>query len=373
MLKINNSKKKTKKSLALILASFLFASSNIGTYSVYATDFQDDTMINETEFYNPNFSDVTNNILKEIANKTLNKNALSSIDIALSDRDKNTCEYFISQGISSFANEQKKIKYDYAYQKSEYSPYLYEEYTIEDIYIVNNLNRRYFDLPRQLCLLTKLSDFGGYSLFEVHGSEPTYIITDKDGRVLSFSTGYVYKDLSSKKKNMIPLKDFLTYNGLKSKNSYTYFELFEGLTFDVSKRLSFYGCSTDVSKVSDIRVVDANSPMTYKENTIQDYYFLKYECPYLFIEGKNIYADVCNPSAIVTIDEKEELYYHDPKTDTSLCDLMIPGKSISPLIDLAAFARDKNLNVGYYISDNRIKEISKQLETKGKTLEKTAN
>ena len=120
MLKVKNKRMLMKKGAALVLASVLFVSSSKVAYAdgteSYISSIEEGLKAND-------FSKVTNNILKDIVNTTNSKIALSDIDIALKSDSNN--DHFIAQGISAFAQEQKKIKFKDAYEMSQYDPYLY--------------------------------------------------------------------------------------------------------------------------------------------------------------------------------------------------------------------------------------------------------
>ena len=58
---------------------------------------------------------------------------------------------------------------------SKYDPYLYINYDIDEISVFDNLTGKISSLPRQICLLTKITDFGSYSRYNRCKWQNTYI------------------------------------------------------------------------------------------------------------------------------------------------------------------------------------------------------
>ncbi len=367
MLKVKNKRMLMKKGAALVLASVLFVSSSKVAYAdgteSYISSIEEGLKAND-------FSKVTNNILKDIVNTTNSKIALSDIDIALKSDSNN--DHFIAQGISAFAQEQKKIKFKDAYEMSQYDPYLYINYDIDEISVFDNLTGKISSLPRQICLLTKITDFGSYSLYELHANTPCYVITDASGKILTYSGGSNYYDLNSKNKYAVSFKEFLKSNGYVYDENYSYLDLFEGFTFDFSEHMCQYTPSSNY-KISDVLVIDVETPVTTGSNMSQDYYFIKYVCPNLFIEGENIYKDVENTNAKITVDEENTLSYYDAYNDTSIydIDMRYVGEgypSSSALVRLKDFAEEKDFKIGFSVSYYELKEFSEYVNPKNKTL-----
>lgn len=372
MLKVNNSKKFVKRGSSLILASLLLASvftNDIST--VHALTIEDRLSTINDELISSNFSKTTKGILKAISNTTNNDRVLSLIDIALDEGDDR--EYFIAQGICTFAQEQEHLTYKEAYSQDQYNPYLYINYDVEDIRVFNNLNGRSLILPKQICLFTKIADFDSYIIYKVHDTNPSYIITDTEGNILSYSTGDTYEVFNFGARQVTSLKDFLEKNELSSEDSYSYLELFEGLTFDVSEKLSNYAYPSK-TKRSNILVVDGTSSLTVSSLEHDDYYFIKYGYPYLFIDGRDVYKDVANENAKITVDEENTLRYYDGTTGTELFDLDMHfvdgGSSTSALVSLGEFAKDNGINIGFNVTDEFLIDLCNQFNKKGKSLEK---
>lgn len=369
MLKVKNKRTLMKKGTALVLASLLFASSPEVAHAV-----DNDTYVSSIndELKATSFSTSLKNILKAIVNTTNNHIALNDIDVALNDDEFS--RYFIAQGICSFAQEQEKIKFKEAYELDQYNPYLHINYDMSDICIFNNLSRDLSSLPKQICLLTKLADFGSYSLYELHANTPCYVITDASGKILTYSTGDTYYDLNNKNRSVVPLKDFLKANGFGYEETYSYLDLFDGFTFDFSEKACNY-TSSNTSKASDVLVIDGTGSITVDYNMNQDYYFIKYVCPNLFIEGEDIYKDIENPNAKITVDNQSTLCYYDALNDTNIYDIdmsyVCGGASTSALVPLKDFAKGKNLKVGFTVTDYELKEFSDSLNIKDKSLGKT--
>lgn len=358
-----------KKGTALVLASLLFASSPEVAHAV-----DNDTYVSSIndELKATSFSTSLKNILKAIVNTTNNHIALNDIDVALNDDEFS--RYFIAQGICSFAQEQEKIKYKDAYELDQYNPYLYINYDISDISVFNNLSGYVSSLPKQICLLTKLADFEEYSLYELHANTPCYVITDTSGKILTYTTGDTYCDLNNRNRSVIPFKDFLKTNGFSYEENYSYLDLFEGFTFDFSEKACNYTPS-NTSKTSDVLVIDGTGSVTVDYNMNQDYYFIKYVCPNLFIEGENIYRDIENHDAKITVDDQSTLCYYDALNDTNIYDIdmsyVCGGASTSALVPLKDFAKGKNYKVGFTVTDYELKEFSDSINIKDKSLGKT--
>lgn len=372
MLKVNSSKRFMKKGGSLILASLLLASVfNNDVSTVHAVNEEERMSSIYDELINSDLSKTTRGILKAMADTTRSDMVLSLIDIALDDvEDK---DYFIAQAISTFAQEQEKIKYKDAYEESEYNPYLYINYSIDDICVYDNLSGLSATLPKQICLLTKLGDFETYSIYEVHDTNPSYIITDKDGYILTYSVGDKFRVFEYGMREVTPLKEFLNNNGLSWEDSYSYLDLFEKLTFDVSEKLNGYRYPT-TSRASDVMVIDGTKHLTTSTDGHDDYYFIKYGYPYLFIKGRDVYKDVVNPSSRVTVDELDTLRYYDEATETELFDLdmhfVTGGPTSSCLVSLKEFAKDNDFKVGFYVTDDFLINVSNQYNEKGESLEK---
>lgn len=367
MLKVKNKRTLIKKGAALVLASVLFVSSVKVAYAdetdSYISSIEEGLKTND-------FTNVTNNILKDIVNTTNNKIVLSDIDIALKSDSNN--DLFIAQGISAFAQVQKKIKFKDAYQMSKYAPYLYINYDIDEISVFDNLTGKISSLPRQICLLTKITDFGSYSLYELHANTPCYVITDASGKILTYSGGSNYYDLNNKNKYAVSFKEFLKSNGYVYEENYSYLDLFEGFTFDFSEYMCQYTPSRNY-KTSDVLVIDIETPVTTGSNMSQDYYFIKYVCPNLFIEGENIYKDVENFNAKITVDDENTLSYYDACNDTSIYDIDMRYvgdgyPSSSALVRLKDFAKEKDFKIGFSVTDYKLKEFSECVNQKNKTL-----
>lgn len=372
MLKVNSSKRFMKRGSSLILASLLLASvfnNNIST--VHAVNEEERMASIYDELINSDLSKTTRGILKSMADTTRNDRVLSLIDISLDDVEDR--DYFIAQAISTFAQEQEKIKYKDAYEESEYNPYLYINYSIDDICVYDNLSGLNAVLPKQICLLTKLGDFETYSIYEVHDTNPSYIITDANGQILTYSSGDKFKAFEYGMREITPLKDFLNNNGISCEESYTYLDLFEGLTFDVSEKLNGYRYPIN-AMASNVLVIDGTKPLTTSTDDHADYYFIKYGYPYLFIKGRDVYKDVVNPSSRVTVDELDTLRYYDEKTGTELFDLnlhFVTGEPTSScLVSLKEFAKDNDFKVGFYVTDEFLINTSNQYNGERKNLEK---
>ncbi len=205
MLKIQKQRKMNSKLGALILSSLLslslFCNNNLNV------DAKDNS---RTESFNSEFERSTVNkkmkdILREIANNTSKDIVLNSIDLALNGDEFS--EYFMGQAVLTFGLEQRKIKYADAYLEDCYNPYLYINYSLDDIRIVNNLNGAIKMFPKQICMLTKLADFSKYSIYEMYSDSPCYVITSKE-RVLAIGTVDGLKSVESECVDLTSLKDF---------------------------------------------------------------------------------------------------------------------------------------------------------------------
>ncbi|MDE6141463.1 MAG: hypothetical protein K2G03_02560 [Bacilli bacterium] len=223
MLKVNSSKKFLKQGSSLILASLLLASVfNNDVSTVHAVNDEEYASSIYDELINSDLSKETRGILKAMADKTDSRRVLSDISIALDDSEYR--EYFIAQSICTFAQEQEKITFSDAYLYDLYNPYLYISYKAEDVCVFDNLKGKSSILPKQICLFTKIADFGDYAIYKVHDTFPSYIITDRDGNILTYSTGDTYNEFNNVK-STLPLKDFLESNGLFCEDSYSYVDI----------------------------------------------------------------------------------------------------------------------------------------------------
>lgn len=358
MLKINKCKQATS---IFALASMLSISALFNNYiTVSAKDVANKELVKENESTS-NFSKETREIIEEISNSTKNSIILNDLDLCLESDEYS--EYFLAQAICTFGHEQRKVKYSDAYSKDQYNPYLYTNYNIDDISIINNYNGGMKGLKNQIYMLTKLADFGNFSLYEVHDEAYSYIITNRDGKVLNVSDGHDFIELGNQDIELTSFKDFLNDYGMSSKvrKNYSYIDLFEDLTYQISEQISLFAPSDKV-RTSDVLVLDATISLTISENKDRDYYFIKYAYPYLFIQGRDVYVDPSNLNAKVTVDEINTLRYYDAKNQISLFDLDMHfvdgGKSSSSLVKFSDFMKNNNCSVGLYVTDEYLRELS---------------
>lgn len=368
MLKIKKFKKSLAKASAFLLAANVLFS-NVSNVEARSEESETKEVI-ETMVTDSDFSDTTQDIIKNIVDNTDSESVLDSIRLSLKYGESDA-DYLI-ETIYSAAYVQEKEHFKEAYQKAQYDPYLFMEYNIDEISIVDNLDGKIKGLPKQICLLTKSAEYGEYLIYKIYSDndysfyEDYYVVVNKDGKVISSASliSNSYTDISKKDISLTSFKQFLKDNKMTDliKENYSYIELFENLTFDISKRL----CECKNNKLiddKDILVVDNTGGMCLAENNNQMYYFIVKVCPYLFIEGRDMYRDVINEDARITVDPRHTLRYSDFVNDVSLYneDLhFVDGASHTDcLLGFKEFMKMKNFSSMKKVSDDFLVGLNK--------------
>lgn len=235
--------------------------------------------------------------------------------------------------------------------------------------ILNNLDGRKKELPKDIGIMVNLSTFGNYKFYEkVAGNEFCFLVADKEDRVLLVASD----DKVTKTENypLQSLENVLEKYGIATEKIYKSENLFDDVLVSLSIKMneSTIG-NLQTIKTNDIVVLDSSTLMD-SENYHNRYYFLKYRCPYLFdSKMPKIYTDIFNLDANAVIGQSVTFYKDCDKA--CMWDTFTPlGHEVS-YFSLNDFLKNQNVSVKEQISYQELKRINKKVNQKeGKVLKK---
>lgn len=201
-------------------------------------------------------------------------------------------------------------------------------YPLSNIKILDNRDGK-LSINASLYMFKNVTEYGNYRLYTKYDSEygsdeDYYFITDKNNKVIAYIASidgtYSYEYVGDKNVHINGLKDELNSIGLSSElhPTYTYDDL-ATLTFKISKAINN---STD-NKIKAENILTLEVPedgadwLNSLEGNEEKRYFFIYDGPYQFKEGYDVYKDLYNPDANITMDNgmKERLLYKNYVTD----------------------------------------------------------
>lgn len=203
-----------------------------------------------------------------------------------------------------------------------------DERELKNINILDNREGK-LNIGKNMYLFDNITEHENYKVFYYYGSEygsdeQYYFITDKNNKVLAYisSIDYQmsYEYVGDKNVHIGGLKDELNSIGLSSElhPTYTYDDL-ATLTFKISKAINN---STD-NKIKAENILTLEVPedradwLNSLDGNEDNRYFFINDGPYQFKEGYDVYKDLYNPDANITLDNgmKERLLYKNYVTD----------------------------------------------------------
>lgn len=203
-----------------------------------------------------------------------------------------------------------------------------DERELKNINVLDNREGK-LNIGKNMYLFDNITEHENYKVFYYYGSEygsdeQYYFITDKNNKVLAYisSIDYQmsYEYVGDKNVHIGGLKDELNSIGLSSElhPTYTYDDL-ATLTFKISNAINN---STD-NKIKAENILTLEVPedgadwLNSLDGNEDNRYFFIYDGPYQFKEGYDVYKDLYNPDANITLDNgmKERLLYKNYVTD----------------------------------------------------------
>lgn len=234
---------------------------------------------------------------------------------------------------------------------------------LEDLKIFNNLDKQQKNLPKQLGLMVHGSTYGKYKLYEMIGSSFIFLVTDQKDNILLVANNDKVKKIEGKR--LLDLSKLLNMYNINPQQKYTDEELYYNLTFKLSKKINdSINKDSKIMETKDIVVVNSN--LTVKENIDNKYYFLQYQCPYLFDTKTDIYRDIFNPNANIEIGQDTDFSYIDCKQNISMFDPVCPGDKKAAFQSLSEFLTQKNISYQKYISYEELSRLNKKVNKKDK-------
>lgn len=203
-----------------------------------------------------------------------------------------------------------------------------DERELKNINVLDNREGK-LNIGKNMYLFDNITEHENYKVFYYYGSEygsdeQYYFITDKNNKVLAYisSIDYQmsYEYVGDKNVHIGGLKDELNSIGLSSElhPTYTYDDL-ATLTFKISNAINN---STD-NKIKAENILTLEVPedgadwLNSLDGNEDNRYFFINDGPYQFKEGYDVYKDLYNPDANITLDNgmKERLLYKNYVTD----------------------------------------------------------
>lgn len=203
-----------------------------------------------------------------------------------------------------------------------------DERELKNINVLDNREGK-LNIGKNMYLFDNITEHENYKVFYYYGSEygsdeQYYFITDKNNKVLAYisSIDYQmsYEYVGDKNVHIGGLKDELNSVGLSSElhPTYTYDDL-ATLTFKISNAINN---STD-KKIKAENILTLEVPedgadwLNSLDGNEDNRYFFINDGPYQFKEGYDVYKDLYNPDANITLDNgmKERLLYKNYVTD----------------------------------------------------------
>lgn len=203
-----------------------------------------------------------------------------------------------------------------------------DERELKNINVLDNREGK-LNIGKNMYLFDNITEHENYKVFYYYGSEygsdeQYYFITDKNNKVLAYisSIDYQmsYEYVGDKNVHIAGLKDELNSVGLSSElhPTYTYDDL-DTLTFKISNAINN---STD-KKIKAENILTLEVPedgadwLNSLDGNEDNRYFFINDGPYQFKEGYDVYKDLYNPDANITLDNgmKERLLYKNYVTD----------------------------------------------------------
>lgn len=280
---------------------------------------------------------------------------------------------------ANIAENQEELLYDFTmFFDSRYNGKSFNEteengYSLSDINVLDNREGK-LDIGKSFYVFRRVSSYGDYKIYTFSDSsyaitEQYYFITNSDNKVLAYIKGIdyqlSYRYVGDKGVYISEIKPLLTDNGLNEeiKNSYTYEDIYE-LTFKISEAMDDESKSSVRIKAEDLYTIIipySQYDRPYWFNSLsgneENQYFFAYECPYQFKEDTNVYRDIYNPDANITIDKDGTygLQYYNYVTDVymRLCNSKNGEEDYERLLPINDFLRLHNC--AYLIKDEYTK------------------
>ncbi|MBR1376413.1 MAG: hypothetical protein IJ565_01170 [Bacilli bacterium] len=290
---------------------------------------------------NSNFDETTKSILKSIIYDNPTEDLASDIYCALIDEsDKFTTDIFLNRIIMDAAR--KNIR----------NIGIKDKYELDNLYVFDNRNGEVEELPKRLCLYELYNSNDEYSFYEIHGDvvhinywEGLNIVTDKNGKIVACTDhddNALYTVLKDKDIYLTSFKDFLKDNNFSEevRFSYRHNELFHNLAFKLSKELN----NDDTNKYA---IITSEYGFAKSYGEIDNYYFLKRKCPYIFSTDFDIYEDINNSNAYILVDRDFKGFsYEDNKNGLYMYeDSYFPQEYVTnhAIISISDFLEKENL------------------------------